>query len=89
MTPARFEATVLAGHKENAVEVPFSPAERWGLATVVIAPQRRGVAVWAEIDGQAFDSHVVARSGKFWLLLPAAVGAELGACVSVVLKPAS
>ena len=66
----RFRAIVRSGHKENAVEVPFDPAERWNLAPQPIRPGRRGFAVAASIDGCRFASHVVARSKKFWLLLP-------------------
>jgi hypothetical protein len=77
MTPkanaVRFRAFVRAGHKEHAVEVPFDPAERWNVATQPIRPGRRGYAVAAAIEGCGFASHVVARSKKFWLLLPALV----------------
>jgi len=54
---------------------------------------RRGYRVTACINGCRFDSHVVARSGRFWLLLPAQVerdaGFGAGDTVSVVLSPAA
>ena len=73
MSSARFRGVVLPGHKEHAVEVPFDPATRWDVAARQIRPGRRGVAVHAAVNDVAFDSHVVARAKKFWLLLPAAV----------------
>ena len=69
----RFRAIVLTGHKEQALEVPFDPAERWEVETQPIRPGRRGFAVAASIEGCRFMSHIVARSKKFWLLLPALV----------------
>jgi hypothetical protein len=68
---ARFRGTVCSGHKEDAVEVPFDPAAKWDIKTQPIRAGRRGFAVRAEVGGVAFDSYVVARSKKFWLLLPA------------------
>jgi len=92
MSAAKFRATVLAGHKEHALEVPFDPAHKWGVATQAIRPGRRGFAVRAQIGDVAFDSFVVARSRKFWLLLPAAVqkkaGIATGEEIAVTLRPA-
>ena len=91
--PARFTGIVLSGHKEDAVEVPFDPASRWNVTTAHIRVGRRGYRVTACINGCRFDSHVVARSGRFWLLLPAQVerdaGFGAGDTVSVVLSPAA
>jgi len=83
-----FDGTVLAGHKENAVEVPFDPGALWGLTPVQIRPGRRGYAVIGEVNGYRFESHVVARSKKFWLLLPAGVvaGAKVGVGQTVTVK---
>jgi hypothetical protein len=79
MTPATFHGAVLSGHKEDAVEVPFDPGTRWDARTISIRPGRRGYPVRARIGSAAwFDSHVVARSRRFWLLLPAAVEAANG-----------
>ena len=68
-----FRGTVLSGHKQDAVEVPFDPAEKWNIKTQAIRTARWGFAVRAEISGVAFDSFVVARAKKFWLLLPAEI----------------
>ena len=65
-----FAAVVQAGHKERAVEVPFDPAALWALEPESFAPGRKGFGVRARIAGVTFASHVVRRSGKFWLLLP-------------------
>jgi hypothetical protein len=48
--------------------------------------------VIGEINGHRFESHVVARSNKFWLLLPARMEAaakiDVGDAVMVKLEPA-
>lgn len=84
-----FVGVVRTGHKEDAVEVPFDPAAHWGRKAERFAPGRRGVAVCARIARVAFASHVVARSGKHWLLLPPdvaeACGVQPGAEVEVSL----
>jgi len=91
MKTATFTATVLSGHKQDAVEVPFDPAARWNSAPVSIRPGRRGLRVHAEIHGHGFETHVVSRSKKFWLLLSSEVEDKLsikaGDTVSVALEP--
>jgi uncharacterized protein DUF1905 len=86
--PVRFEATVLAGHKEDAVEVPFDPAERWGVAPRALRPGRRGYAVDVAIGRTRFASAIVPRSKRHWLLIPASVGVRTGDVVEVVVSPA-
>ena len=85
-----FEGKVLSGHKQNAVEVPFSPSEKWGVKARTIEKGRNGYAVRGSIQGTAFSSHVVARSGRYWLLLDPqteqAAGIGAGSAVSVVLQ---
>ncbi|MFO0933896.1 MAG: DUF1905 domain-containing protein [Planctomycetota bacterium] len=87
----RFRAWILDGHKGAAVEVPFDPADRWGTRAQALRPGRRGHAAAAEIGGVAFESHVVARSSRHWLLVPATVlaraGAKVGDAVEVRLGP--
>jgi len=80
MNARNFEARLLAGHKEDAVEVPFDPTEL-GLARVSLRPGRRGYRVAATLNGVAFDSAIVARSGRFWLLVPASVAGGIGIAV--------
>jgi len=66
-----FQAVLLSGHKENAAEVPFDPAERWSLAVQQLRPGRRGFPVHASLNGRPFDTAIVSRSRRFWLLVPA------------------
>jgi predicted DNA-binding protein (MmcQ/YjbR family) len=91
MPSARFRGTLAVGHKGLACEVPFDPAERWSLPVVSIAPRRRGVEVAATLGKVSFDSHVVARSGRHWLLVDDATakraGARAGDEVAVLLAP--
>lgn len=68
-----FDGVIHSGHKQDAVEVPFDPAERWSQAAKPLWPARRGHAVSGRLNACAFDSFIVARSRRFWLLLPAAV----------------
>lgn len=73
MQMAAFQATLMSGHKEDAVEVPFDPSERWSIAPVSLRPGRRGFPVDATLNGVAFESAIVSRSRRFWLLLPASI----------------
>jgi len=87
---ASFSGVVLSGHKQDAVEVPFSPAERWGIRPQRVGPRRLGYAVHGTVEGVPFDSHIVARSRRFWLLLEpsfeALAGIHSGASVKIVLR---
>lgn len=91
MKPATFRGEVLDGHKGAAVEVPFDPAQRLGTRAVSIAPSRRGHRVTATVNGRRFDSAVVARAKRFFLLLGADVlrGAAIGvgSTIEVSLEP--
>jgi hypothetical protein len=78
MKPERFRAVLLEGHKEPAFEVPFDPAERWGTAPVPLRPGRRGHRVRATIRDVPFESAIVGRSKRFWLLVPAEVQQTAG-----------
>jgi len=92
MNETHFKGIVVSGHKESAVEVPFDPAHEWHATAQQIRPGRRGFAVHAQVNGSAFDSFVVGRSKKFWLLLPASVEKQAairtGDEVAVTLHPA-
>ena len=87
-TPIRFQATVLSGHKEDAVLVPFDPAERWGVAPHALRPGRRGHAVDVTIGRTRFASAIVPRSKRHWLLIPASAGVRAGDVVKVAVSPA-
>lgn len=70
MQARSFTSVVRAGHKERAVELPFDPAELGATRPERFAPGRSGVPVGGRLEGIAFRSHVVRRSGRHWLLVP-------------------
>ena len=70
-----------SGHKGNAAEVPFDPGEHWSLSAQPLWPGRRGFRVHATLAGRAFDSAIVPRSRRFWLLVPAEVSELAGLAV--------
>ena len=90
MTSKTFNGTIQAGHKDDAIEVPFDPTDALGAKLIAIKPGRRGFPVRAMINSIGFDSHIVARSKTFWLLLPMAIERKIGAAegdqVSVTLS---
>lgn len=92
MKPVKFVGTILSGHKEDAVEVPFDPAMRWGKPERRLWPGRRGHFVRGKLNGIPFESAVVTRSRKFYVLLrddiKAAAGVKLGDRVQMSLEPA-
>jgi hypothetical protein len=65
----RFESEVLDGHKGLAFELPFSPPTRWGLSEVALRPARRGYRVQGSVNAVRFESVVVPRAKRFWLLV--------------------
>ena len=71
MKKKRFKAEVLGGHKDNAVEVPFDPAREWTLEPQPLWRGRRGYKVVARINGVDFESAIVPRQKKFYLLIDA------------------
>lgn len=91
MSSKTFSGIILAGHKDDAIEVPFDPTQALGVKLAAIKPGRRGFPVRAMIDSVGFDSHVVTRSKKFWLVLPMVIERQIGASegdeVSVTLSP--
>jgi len=88
---ARFEAVLLAGHKGCAVEVPFDPAVRWGIAPAPLWRGRRGHRVAATLNGLPFQDAIVPRSSRFWLLvaadLLATAGVAAGDRVAISIEP--
>ena len=69
MKKKEFEGKVLKGHKECAVEVPFDPAQEWLSQPQPIWHGRRGYLVIAKINDVTFDSAIVARRNKLYLLI--------------------
>jgi Domain of unknown function (DUF1905) len=78
MSTKTFSGIILAGHKDDAIEVPFDPTQALGVKLVAIKPGRRGFPVRAMINSIGFDSHIVARSKTFWLLLPMVIERQIG-----------
>jgi hypothetical protein len=87
----RFRAPLLEGHKEDAVEVPFDPAKRWSTRALPLMRGRRGHHVRGLMNRVRFESFVVARSRRFYVLVDAdlkrAAGLEVGDVVEVALEP--
>ena len=91
MKKKKFKAEVLSGHKEDAVEVPFDPAREWGIPPKLLWRGRRGHFVNATVNGFSFESSIVPRQKKFYLLVDAearkAVGVSERAVVQVAVEP--
>jgi hypothetical protein len=91
MRKKKFKGQVLSGHKEHAGEVPFDPAQEWGLPPKPLWRGRRGHLVNATVNGFSFESSIVPRQKTFYLLIDAeaakAAGVSDGAKVEVVLEP--
>jgi uncharacterized protein DUF1905 len=91
--PVRFRAVLLDGHKGAACEVPFDPAERWGVAAGPLWRGRRGHRVSAVVGGVRHDTAVVPRSKRFWMLVDdatmRAAGVAVGDEVDVALEPSA
>ena len=84
MRADNFQSELLSGHKDNAALVPFDPAARWSVSAQPLWPGRRGFPVHATLNGIAFDSAIVSRSRKFWLLVPAEISASAKVTVGAV-----
>ncbi|MEO8584563.1 MAG: VOC family protein [Acidobacteriota bacterium] len=86
-----FTATLLTGHKGTALPVPFDPAAHWNARPVRLRPGRRGYIVHGTLNGRAFESAVVARSRRFFVLVSQQIQDELrlsiGTTVKVSLSP--
>lgn len=80
MRPKKFRGEVLAGHKEDAVEVPFDPAEVWATEPQPLWRGRRGHRVKGSLNGEAFESFVVPRQKKHYLLIDRELEGRTGIC---------
>ncbi len=86
-----FKATLLDGHKEAAVEVPFDPAAQWAIPATSLRRGRRGHHVKGSLNGVNFEGVIVPRARKFFLLvdekLQEAAQVKIGDTVKVTLGP--
>lgn len=64
-----FDGTLVTGHKQAAVEVPFDPAIAWSQPAATLWPGRRGHRVHVHAGDVEFDSAIVSRSRRHWLLV--------------------
>lgn len=69
MKTKKFKAEVLSGHKEDAVEVPFDPSEVWGIDPQPLWHGRHGHRVQGSVNGVSFESFIVPRSKRFYLII--------------------
>jgi uncharacterized protein DUF5655/uncharacterized protein DUF1905 len=87
MKKQRFTATVFDGHKGAGFEVPFDPAEKWGVAVGKVAAGRRGHNVRGTVNGVRFESVVVPRMRKFFVMVHEEMPVAAGETVEVFLEP--
>jgi hypothetical protein len=76
-----FTSELLSGHKQDAMEVPFDPAEEWNLQPQPLWRGRRGFPVKARLKGVEFDSSIVPRQRRFFLLIDPEVVKSTGLIV--------
>jgi len=88
----RFSAVVLDGHKGLAFEVPFDPRSRWSISEVSLRPGRRGYHVRGTVNKIEFESVVVPRTKRFFVLVTDEMRSKGrlrdGSKVTVSLRPA-
>jgi len=65
----KFKAQLLSGHKDHAVEVPFDPSVEWRVEPRSLWRGRRGFPVRGRIGRTSFESAIVPRQKKFYLLI--------------------
>jgi hypothetical protein len=83
-----FSAELLAGHKDAALEVPFDPSEVWRAEAKSLWKGRRGYEVTAIVNGVSFESCIVPRQKKFFMLVSADVIKEIGIAIGDTVKAA-
>jgi len=91
MKKKRFKAELVSGHKECAVEVPFDPGAEWQIEPKPLWRGRRGHPVNVVINRVSFESAIVPRQKKFYLLIDAeaakSAGISPGGLVEVAVEP--
>jgi hypothetical protein len=91
MKKIRFAGELLLGHKGAAVEVPFDPAARWNIPPTPLWRGRRGHRVSGVLKRIRFESCIVPRSKRFWMLVDAdlmrSAGVSVGDRIQVTVEP--
>jgi len=83
-----FSGELLAGHKDAALEVPFDPSVVWRAEAKSLWTGRRGFEVKATLNGVSFESCIVPRQKKFFMLVSEDVIKETGIEVGDTVKAA-
>ena len=78
MKKRKFKAELQAGHKDDAIEVPFDPATTWGIVAAPLWRGRRGHHVLATLNGVSFETFIVPRQQKFFMLVSENIKQEAG-----------
>jgi hypothetical protein len=65
----KFKGQLLSGHKDYAVEVPFDPSMEWKVEPQPLWHGRRGFPVRGKIGRVSFESAIVPRQKKYYLLI--------------------
>lgn len=86
MKKKKFKAELQGGHKDNAVEVPFDPAETWGIAAVPLWRGRRGHPVQATLNGVSFETFIVPRQQTFFMLVDKDIKKQAGVAAGDVVE---
>ncbi len=76
-----FTATLVERRKGISLQIPFDPEQRWGIAIQPLGAGRRGFRVIAKLDIYQFESVIVPRSRRFWMLVAPEVIEKLGLAV--------
>jgi hypothetical protein len=80
------DGVLLTGHKGAAVEVPFDPADEWGVREEALWPGRNGHPVEVALNGVRFRSAIVSRMSRFYVLVDEALARRAGAAVGDQVK---
>jgi hypothetical protein len=87
----KFKSEVMSGHKDSALEVPFDPTKEWGIEPKPLWRGRRGHSINAIVNGLRFESCIVPRQKKFFLLIDGdtanSAGISEGSVVEVSVEP--
>lgn len=93
MKKKTFKGVVMSGHKDSAIEVPFDPAQVWGISPGPLWRGRRGHNVKGKLNGYDFESCIVPRQKRFYLIvdkdIERATGVADGDVVKVVVEPSA